>query len=357
MQRFHGSYLPHQVQFLLKPIEMQWVDVAEKERLIQSGQKHYSEMLSPEALPSAAYWQCFEAACAQYLPQMAEDCLRLAALIANAREAPVLLSLARAGTPVGVALQAILSAHYGQQVPHFSLSIIRDRSIDANALRYVLAQGFAPEQLVFIDGWTGKGVISRELQRSIAAFNQTQGCQISSDLFVLSDLAGVTPFAATSEDYLIPSAILNACVSGLISRSILNEQIGEQDFHGCVYFADWQTRDVSQRFIAQLLSHIADKPLPEVLPLPTATRAEISRRFIAATQAEFGIANVNLIKPGIGEATRVLLRRLPQLLLLQNAALPALQHLQQLAAEKQVPIAIRTDLPYLAAAVIKEKRH
>lgn len=358
MKAFHGSYLPHQVQFLLKPIEMQLMeDVKEKERLIQTGAKHYSEMLSPEALPSPAYWALFERACAQHLPQMAQDCRQLAALIARERQAPVLVSLARAGTPVGVALQAILSRHYGWQVPHFSVSIIRDRGIDANALRYILQQGFASEQIVFIDGWTGKGVIHRELCKAVADVNRREGVNLSSDLYVLSDLAGVTPFAAGSEDYLIPSAILNACVSGLVSRSILNEQIGATDFHGCVFFKEWAAHDVSQRFIRDLLNHVPQGDLPPAQPLPTAERAQQNRDFIAAMQAEFAIGNVNLIKPGIGEATRVLLRRQPQRLLLRDADLPAVQHLRQLAAEKQVAIEIRPRLPYLATALIQKRNH
>ncbi|MES2902001.1 MAG: cysteine protease StiP domain-containing protein, partial [Pseudomonadota bacterium] len=50
---FSGSYRSGDVTFLLKPLAMaDFVDVAEKEKLIQSGQRHYSEMLSPESLPS-----------------------------------------------------------------------------------------------------------------------------------------------------------------------------------------------------------------------------------------------------------------------------------------------------------------
>ena len=62
---FHGSYRPEQVQFLLKPIEVTPIaDTAAKEALIQSGQKHYSEMLSPEYPPSARYLALFHAALA-----------------------------------------------------------------------------------------------------------------------------------------------------------------------------------------------------------------------------------------------------------------------------------------------------
>ena len=52
---FSGSYKPEDVQFLLQPIEMAYTPVAEKEQLIQSGQCHYSDMLSQEPAPSAKH--------------------------------------------------------------------------------------------------------------------------------------------------------------------------------------------------------------------------------------------------------------------------------------------------------------
>ena len=50
IQGFSGSYLPTDVQFLLRQLNVEVTDIAEKERLIQTGQKHYSEMLSAEPL-------------------------------------------------------------------------------------------------------------------------------------------------------------------------------------------------------------------------------------------------------------------------------------------------------------------
>ena len=58
---FSGSYAAGDVEFLLRQLpEPPFVSVADKEALIQSGRKHYSEMLSPERLPSARYLQVFE---------------------------------------------------------------------------------------------------------------------------------------------------------------------------------------------------------------------------------------------------------------------------------------------------------
>ena len=62
-QHFSGSYRQEDVEFLLTPMALEPIlDLAEKERLIQSGQRHYSEMLSPESLPSPAYLALFQSA-------------------------------------------------------------------------------------------------------------------------------------------------------------------------------------------------------------------------------------------------------------------------------------------------------
>ena len=72
-----------------------------------------------------------------------------------------------------------------------------------------------------------------------------------------------------------------------------------------------------------------------------------------AALAQHGIADVNLIKPGIGEATRVLLRRSPRLLVLRDADAPDVAHLAVLAQEKNVPVMIDAALPYHAVSLIR----
>jgi len=255
---FTGSYTANDVQFLLKPIDMPDTPVAEKERRIQVEQRHYSEMLSRESLPSVDYMTLFHQAMQQNKQQMAMDCIRLAKkIIANRHADIVLVSLARAGTPVGVILKHTLTEHCQRQVWHYSISIIRDRGIDENALHYILAR-HTDTSLVFVDGWTGKGVIARELHSSINNFNARNQCAIDSGLYVLVDLAGVAAQAASADDYLIPSAILNATISGLISRSILNsDYIGVDDFHGCVFYEAFEKADLSQWFIQEIGENIA----------------------------------------------------------------------------------------------------
>ncbi|MEO7496851.1 MAG: cysteine protease StiP family protein [Massilia sp.] len=355
---FSGSYHPADVRFLLKPLAMaDFVDIPEKERLIASGQRHYSEMLSPESLPSARYLALFEQACADNLERMAADCLALAAMIAERRQGPVtLVSLARAGTPVGVILKRVLAECFGRAASHYSVSIIRDRGIDQVALDFILAEGHAPESIVFVDGWTGKGVIGRELRSAVDAFNARRGCDIDTGLYVLSDLAGSAACAASCDDYLIPSSILNATVSGLVSRSILNEAIGPTDFHGCVYYHQFAEHDQSRAFADAVAARaIAQAALPRPTPraVDRKAAARVSQDFMRAAMREHGVSDANLVKPGIGEATRVLLRRSPRLLILRDAQHPAVAHLRQLAHEKQVAVAHDPGLPYHAVSLIR----
>lgn len=357
---FSGSYHRDDVRFLLKPLELaSFVDVPDKERLIQSGRRHYSEMLSRESLPSARYLDVFGQACAANLDRMARDCVTLAGLIARRRAGAItLVSLARAGTPVGVVLKRLLGGVLGRNVAHYSLSIIRDRGIDQVALEYILAQGHAPESIVFVDGWTGKGVIAAELRASMAAFNVGHGCDIDSGLYVLSDLAGVAACAAAHDDYLIPSSILNATVSGLVSRSILNDAIGPDDFHGCVYYAEFEPQDQSRAFADRLVAlaqKCAENGGADVAADDDAraTAARVSRDYMEAAMRRHGIADRNLIKPGLGEATRVLLRRTPDRLIVRDAASADVAHLLLLAREKDVPVHLDSELPYQAVSIIR----
>jgi len=356
---FSGSYAQDDVQFLLTPMALEPIrDLAEKERLIQSGQRHYSEMLSPESLPSPAYLALFQSAFEANRTQMARDCLRLAALIAARRTGPVtLVSLARAGTPIGVILVHLLRQVFGRECRHYSVSIIRDRGIDQVALRHILAQGHAAESLVFVDGWTGKGVISRELRHTVDQFNREHGIHIDSGLFVLSDLAGTAACAASCDDYLIASSILNATVSGLVSRSVLNEAIGPDDFHGCVYYAQFEAHDQSRDFADALLADAVALAASVGVPAPVATDAPAmaarSQAYMASAQKQYGISDINLIKPGIGEATRVLLRRVPERLIVRDTNAPDVAHLLLLANEKAIPVTIEPALPYQAVALIR----
>ena len=355
---FCGSYRHDDVEFLLKRLQQQpFIDITTKEKLIQSGARHYSEMLSPEALPSPLYQKVFNNAFSANRKQMALGCLSLATLINSKRNNSItLVSLVRAGTPVGVVIKHLLQKAMSRKVKHYSISIIRDRGIDETALNYILDQGHSPESIVFIDGWTGKGVISKVHKNAISDFNLRKNIEIDAGLYVLSDLAGSAAYAASSKDYLIPSSILNATVSGLVSRSLLNSAIGPGDFHGCVYYEEFKSHDISIEFVDNLvedaMSIFKSCGLQKIEPIDREEMEKVSTKFLHKMMIDYGVSDVNYIKPGIGEATRVLLRRVPKMLILRDANASDVQHLKVLAKEKLVPFIIDNSLPYQAVSLI-----
>lgn len=360
-QYFSGSYQENDVRFLLKPIRVESTPVAVKEALIQSGQKHYSEMLTHEPPPTQEYIALFQAALKANQAMMAEHVLVLAhKIIAQRPNGITLISLARAGTPIGVLLKRVLAQNFGLCVEHYSISIIRETGLDENALTHILAR-HAPESLVFVDGWTGKGVISSQLEISLQAFKQKHGVAIRPELYVLADLSGTAYVSASQEDYLIPSSILNATVSGLVSRSVIDKnQLSVGDFHGCHFYQEYLDCDLSNIFIDSILANIQNPPpLTPVADNPTTDSEKLqlrkkSKNFLAWVAETYGVKNVNLIKPGIGEATRVLLRREANLLLIKDMQDASVKHLLYLAGQKNIEIKPYPPLPYRAAALIKE---
>jgi hypothetical protein len=357
---FHGSYLPGDVQFLLKRVSLAPTDVATKERLIQSGRAHYSSMLSAEHPPGAAYLALFHEALERNADRLARDVAALAkTLAAHCGREVVLASLARAGTPVGVLLVRALR-ELGVPSTHYSISIIRDRGIDAVALDYILEHHSAAD-VVFVDGWTGKGSIASELEASIASYNQTRGTSLQPRLAVVVDLAGVADIAATAEDYLVPSSVLNAVVSGLVSRTLFDEGLvlpGE--FHACVFYDELAPHDLSRHFVdfltPRVATHLATARTVDWHLEKRAALRSVSEAFLARMAVEFGVENRHRIKPGIGESTRALLRRVPDRLLVADTTAQDLLHLVLLAELKQVTVHHVSDLPYRATAIIREVR-
>ena len=68
---------------------------------------------------------------------------------------------------------------------------------------------------------------------------------------------------------------------------------------------------------------------------------------------EYGIGEANLVKPGVGETTRVLLRRVPWKVLVAAGASPAdLAHVRLLAQQRGVPVDEVEGLPYSCVGLI-----
>jgi hypothetical protein len=353
------SFRDSDVTVLLHPVEPVFLSIEEKEEKIQSG-VHYSRLLSKESTPKPEYLDLFDQQVANFGKELALDALKLAGMIALRRENPVLVSLVRAGTPVGVILKRLLN-QVGYAAPHFTVSIVRDRGLDMAAISAILDMGHKPQDLVFIDGWTGKGVIRRELSRTLASAGpRFDG--IHDELYVIGDIAGVADYAATRRDTLIPSCLLNAPVSGLISRSVTRDDAGSEG-HGAAYLDNLKAVDRSLSFVDAIMDVAPAFTLDSLMELGAKSlkssflrkhAAADMRRLLTSIKADFGITDANMIKPGIGEASRVLLRRVPDRLLLSSRECPAVAHLIELANARQIPIQVVAGMPVSAVALIKD---
>lgn len=343
-----SSYKKEDVIFLLKDItglvEPEPAEV--RERKIQSG-RHYCEMLPLEYVPGGAYMEAYREALEHFAVPVAEAVGRLAKQIMEVRgRQTVLVSLARAGTPVGILLKRYIRKQYGVALPHYSISIIRGRGIDHNAMKYLLAR-YRAEQLLFVDGWTGKGAILRELEKEMAGYEG-----VSAGLAVLADPAGMAELYGTREDLLIPSSCLNSTVSGLVSRTFLREDIiGKDDFHGAVYYGELKEADLSMDFI-----HAIEREFKEEVPEAPPCCRGCGMDEVKRLAEQYGIADINLIKPGIGEATRVLLRRIPWKVLIREDCRgdASLAHMVRLAQEKNVPVEYVALRHYKACGLIRK---
>jgi hydroxymethylpyrimidine pyrophosphatase-like HAD family hydrolase len=355
---FSGSYAKEDVTFLLRPIKMDSVDIDEKERLLQSGAIHYSEVISRETPPDTTYLEHYFDALKRHQGRLAGEVLRLAATISGARpnNRIALVSLARAGTPIGVLLHRTLRK-LGRESSHFSISIIRDRGIDFAALDRIRRE-FDDHQIIFVDGWTGKGTIQGELTRTVRDYNLLRKGDVPSNLAVLLDLSGHASYRATSDDYLLPCGMLNCVVSGLVSRSIMpRDSKPGGDFHCCVYYEEYKHCDQSHAFVDKIDSEItrlvhAGTPDESAEQPPNGLFAA-RHLFLDEILTTFGIQDKLLVKPGIGEATRALMRRVPARLLVQDRNLPDLQHAIATANLKDVAVEEVADMPYAAVAFIR----
>lgn len=355
-----GSYAQEDVVFLLKNLQHITLEktTEDREEAIQSG-VHYSEMLPVEYQPTPEYLRLFHETLHQTAEKVALAAGTVAELIRHKHgEQVVLASLARAGTPIGILIKRYLERVRGLTLPHYSISIIRGKGIDENALLYMLQQhpGF---HLQFVDGWTGKGAIRKVLIEACAEFASKYGVALSDDLAVLADPACCSETYGTREDFLIPSACLNSTVSGLMSRTVLRpDLIGPLDFHGAKFYEEWLSNDVSNLFVDTVSEHFpqialqAERAAEQILVEETTTSWQ-GWQDIQEIQEQFGIDDVNLVKPGVGETTRVLLRRVPWKILVDSLDNPNLQHILLLAADRNVPVEVYPGLTYSCCGLIQ----
>ncbi|MFJ8182320.1 phosphoribosyltransferase [Streptomyces sp. NPDC096105] len=356
-----SSYAPEEVGWLLQDLSDVTLEAPteEREEAIQSGGAHYAESLPVEYQPSEQYQQLFHNALDASAARLAHAVGVVTEIVLAERSPrPVLVSLARAGTPIGILMRRWAQHRHGLDLPHYAVSIVRGRGIDANALRR-LAAHHDPRDVVFVDGWTGKGAITRELAQAVEEFEKTEGITgFDPEIAVLADPGSCVRTYGTREDYLIPSACLNSTVSGLISRTVLRaDLVGPDDYHGAKYYRELADADLSVAFldaVSARFEEVTEAACAEAKDLLAADRTPTWEGWAAVERIseEYGIHDVNLVKPGVGETTRVLLRRVPWKVLARAGAGSDLDHVRLLAEQRGVPVEEVPDLPYTCVGLI-----
>lgn len=357
-----GSYRDEDVVFLLQDISRYVAEIGteEREKLIQSG-THYSEMLPVEYQPNAAYVELFQTTLEAYAKRIAIAIGVVAEQIKLSRglEHLVIVSLARAGTPIGVLIKRYIKFAYGVDIPHYSISIIRGRGIDETAIQYIFTH-HPKAEIQFVDGWTGKGAITKELKEACEAYNKSHTSKLHDSLAVLADPGHCVDIYGTRDDFLIPSACLNSTVSGLVSRTVLNYSFMEQgDFHGAKYYEELEKEDVSNVYVDRISAEFAtirEDIAAKLLELEGQDKTPTWKgmQSVENIQRDFTITNQHFIKPGVGETTRVLLRRMPWKILINPHFSNDLTHILLLAKEKDVPVEEYTEMSYSCCGLIKE---
>ena len=341
-----SSYKKEDVAILLKDISglIKPQSTEEREYAIQHG-THYSEMLPLEYEPSPEYLNLYLHTLKTQKKKTADAVGKVAKEIYKRHgKNVVLVSLARAGTPIGILVKRYFDKNYQTNIPHYTISIIRDKGIDHNAMRYILER-YSKKDIQFIDGWVGKGTIQKQL---FEAMKNYEG--VDSTVATLADPGFVSPITGSREDFLIPSSCLNSTVSGLLSRTVLrSDLIGENDFHGAVFYQSLMNVDRTYEFIDTIEKEFDFSDGDYEIAQSNKKLNDVTRII-----NDFDIKDINFVKPGIGETTRVLLRRLPWKILVYSLDdQENLGHIYQLAKEKNVPVELYRFETYKCCGIIR----
>ncbi|WP_338144134.1 phosphoribosyltransferase domain-containing protein [Nocardioides turkmenicus] len=283
-------------------------------------------------------------------------------VLARRGQEAVLVSLAPAGTPIGVLMRRWAQRVHGLDLPHYAISLIHGRGIDQTALAY-LAAHHDPARVMFVDGWTGTGAVTRELAAAVEKANSTLDAHLSSpfspELAALADPGRSVAIHGTREDYLIPSACLGPTVSGLVSRPVIDDdRVGPNDFHGAVSRADLAASDLSKKFVDTVAARFPIVRTKVMLDLEAHLGGDHTPTWAGWDAVEdaaerFGNGDVGLVVAGVGDTLRLLLHGEPATILVNPARDADLGLVRRLAQERGVPLERVSDMPYSCIGLLR----
>lgn len=350
------SYDSSDVKVLMKDLSslVKPTDLEQRENSIASG-LHYSEMLPRESVPTIENFEAYDRAVAANAHKVAVLISAMCTKLCMQHGFKfVLISLARAGTPIGILIKRRFKEMFGVDLPHYSVSILRDKGLDENALNYIKSQhpDISVDKFQFVDGWTGKGAISTLLDESVRKLiekdHHTWG-KLSSDLAVILDPSGLSTIFGSREDFTIPSACLLSTGSGLFSRPIHSDRFLEADeFHGSVFFSEFKGLDKSNDFIARISNEfefVTESEISKCIVDSLGDDVRFDRykeKYIDPIIEAYRLDDISQLKPGLNETVRLLLLRGADRVILHKDFVDNpcadIEYITQLCVEKNIPI-------------------
>lgn len=318
------------------------VSMEERKRRVESGE-YVRSIIIKEYEVSQEYRNIVHKHMDNYIENMAKYVGILAEqLYTKKKDTLVLVDIVRAGIPIGILIKRYLKQFYGVNIPHYGISLVK--GLDVNAMNYIIEK-HGTRGIQFIDGWTGKGTVAKEVKNSAKNFPGVDG-----SLAVLSDCINQAKYAGTREDVYIPHSPLNAAVTGLVSITVKNsEHSGPSDFHSAVYLSDLEEWDESEEFVTKVSNCFKKQGKVELSSDKSTTDKAIDCISKAIRRDK------KLLNPGINEAARAVLRRDLEALIVQNVFDYELEPLIELAQSKNVPVIQMKCLEgYKAVSVAKD---
>lgn len=338
-----NSYDKKDVTMLIKDLTglVTPVTVAERDARVAKGEFERSIMIKEYPM-AQEYEDYIMATMDKYIPITAKAVASVAEQIYSEKgDDLVLVSIIRAGIPIAICIKRYLAMKYGVDIPHYAISLVK--GLDDNAMKYILARHKA-EGIQFIDGWTGKGTVTRELVESAKHYEG-----VDANLAVLSDVTGLAKYAGIRHDFAVPSAPMNACATGLVSITIFNNDlVGPDDFHGAMYLEDLESHDHSRDFV--------DRVTNWLIAHPSVEKQDYENKGVVLECPEVAKAigkDMGKLNPGINEAARAILRRNLEALLVRDKNDPYVQTIMHLAEMKGVEIREYPLKTYTAISVAK----
>ena len=335
-----STYNLNDVEFLLTDVtgKVPQVTVEEKKERVNRGEYPRSILIEEYKMDKKYLDTCLQLG-QDYIKQTAIAVGNLAEQLYKYKtENLVLVSIVRSGIPIGILVKRYLKNKYNIDVYHYAISLIE--GLDKNGMKYILSK-HKPEYIQFIDSWTGKGTVTRDVINSAKDYEG-----VDASLAVLSDCLNLTKYCGIREDIAIPQAPINACITGLVSMPIHNNPfVGKENFDGAIYLEELEEMDVSQKYL-----DLVEKEFDYSCNANGYTDNIEKVEEITKIAKDYNV-NLSQLNPGINEAARAILRRKVAKLLVKNKNDFQVKEIIELAKLKNIEIE-EYDFKYYKASSI-----